>query len=178
MSNTLAISPFHLLLEGRQDRPVCCPPCSLHWPQIHLHSWAECALMSRKWRSRVITINWAYLQTMFFCTPKIFCILKPFNQISGLTVNPAKSRALNITRAPETLTHFTKTFPFNWSTYFIKYLGVNLTPHYDSLYGANYITHVTQIDGPPHVLVHAAYLLVGKNSRCQNDRPLENPLTI
>ncbi|KAM9311579.1 rap guanine nucleotide exchange factor 6-like [Gastrophryne carolinensis] len=70
--------------------------------------------------------------------PCLFKDLDSFSRISGLQINSAKSQALNVS-LPDNVLHTVKaSFDFHWQAKFIKYLGIQLTSEYASLYGANY----------------------------------------
>ena len=70
--------------------------------------------------------------------PAIYSLLDNFSEVSGLKVNMAKSRALNVS-LPETMVSLLKNeYKFSWNNSSIKYLCINLTPNFESLYLANY----------------------------------------
>lgn len=65
-------------------------------------------------------------------------ILSQFSLISGLRVNLDKTVALNVTLAPDLVTHPQTHFPFQWTSSHIDYLGIQLTPSCSSLFLSNY----------------------------------------
>lgn len=65
-------------------------------------------------------------------------LLERFWEFSGLRVNVSKSAALNISVSPDLLKRLQTSFSFTWSTKYIPYLGINLTPRFDLLFYNNY----------------------------------------
>lgn len=70
--------------------------------------------------------------------PNLLVLLTQFGKISGLQVNPEKSKALNISLPLPLLQNLQQTFQYQWEPYKLPYLGVFLTRDYFSLYEANY----------------------------------------
>lgn len=68
-------------------------------------------------------VSWPYLQFISrFGSPNLFWILDKFAIITGLEVNQAKSRALNVSLPQQELNHLQDHFPFTWSTSSMPYL--------------------------------------------------------
>lgn len=75
-------------------------------------------------------------------------ILRPICAISGLLVNPQKSKALNIFIPSSLLPHLQQALPFSWSPRYHSYLGINLTANPNTLYSTYYpaiLTHLTNL---------------------------------
>ncbi|KAM9308203.1 uncharacterized protein PAF06_012368 [Gastrophryne carolinensis] len=71
--------------------------------------------------------------------PNLLQLMGTFARVSGLQVNTAKSRALNINLAPETARQLQLDYDFQWENRAIKYLGVSITNSYDTLFAANFV---------------------------------------
>lgn len=91
--------------------------------------------------SPIFPIAFLYMLMMFFCIYNILIILCPLSwslltlsigTLSGYKINYDKSLPLNV--PPDIITHF----PFHISYTGFKYLGIFVTPIFDSLCHANY----------------------------------------
>lgn len=71
-------------------------------------------------------------------TPNILQLLHKFEQVSGLHVNMAKSKTLNISTLLNLVDRLKSYFPFSWSYPFMPYLGIHLTASIDLLSKNNY----------------------------------------
>lgn len=87
----------------------------------------------------------------YISTLTLFIILYPFAQVSGLKVNQAKYKALNLTLPLTVLGTLQASFPFTWRAQSLTYLSVHLTNNCDSYYQANYTS------------MHQRYLFYYKN---------------
>lgn len=102
----------------------------------------------------VININYVCLQmnVLLFLTspitsaPTLLNVLSKFKQVSGLSINPHKSKALNISLTPTIQTQLLHSLPFTWSTTFISYLGINFTANPLELYTTNYPLMLSQLN--------------------------------
>lgn len=70
--------------------------------------------------------------------PNMWKLLNSFGDISGLKVNNAKSKALNISLGLDMRKELQKHFQFKWEQSKLKYLGMYLTHSWDTMYAANY----------------------------------------
>ena len=70
--------------------------------------------------------------------PEVYSLMDEFSLVSGLAVNIAKSRALNVSLTESTVSLLKERYRFKWDASYIKYLGINLTPNIQNLYLANY----------------------------------------
>lgn len=85
-----------------------------------------------------------FLTSPLLSSPTLVDILSKFGQISGLTINPQKSKALNISIPSVLQTQLHESLPFAWSTTHISYLDINFTAHPKDLYAMNYPPLLTQ----------------------------------
>lgn len=69
--------------------------------------------------------------------PNLYQELALFTMISGLTVNHAKSQALNLTLEDGTVNSLQQNFPFKWQNTAFSYLVIYLTHSIDLLYHKN-----------------------------------------
>lgn len=66
--------------------------------------------------------------------PNLLFLLDTLASLSGLHVNPTKSKAMSINISPSELTALKTAFPFHW----LSSLGIRLTPTYEGLYQVNF----------------------------------------
>lgn len=70
--------------------------------------------------------------------PNLHTELDKYGELSRYKMNASKSMALPLKVPEKELLHLQSEFPYNWERISLKYLGVNLTPSFDSLYQANF----------------------------------------
>lgn len=78
--------------------------------------------------------------------PNLHALLKEFSFLSGYNINTNKTEALPILISPSDLTTLQQNYSYNWCTKSLKYLGINLTASYSSLYQANFPSLFRDID--------------------------------
>lgn len=66
--------------------------------------------------------------------------LQLFGHISNFKINYTKSELLPINLPEALAANLRQAFPFSWAKYSIKYLGVQLTDRFKTLYSANFLT--------------------------------------
>lgn len=69
--------------------------------------------------------------------PNLLSLLDTFGSLSGLHVNPSKSKALSVNISSPVLTDLKTAFPFQWYSS-LSYLGIRHTSTYAGLYQANF----------------------------------------
>lgn len=71
--------------------------------------------------------------------------LDRYSLLSGYKINTSKTEALPLNIPDRTLSHLMQSFDYSWKTSTLKYLGVNLTSTYNTLYKANFPPLYTSI---------------------------------
>ncbi|XP_077321582.1 uncharacterized protein LOC143955402 [Lithobates pipiens] len=70
--------------------------------------------------------------------PNLHKELDAYSLLSGYKINSSKTEALPLNMTPRTLSTLSHSFHYAWKTSSLKYLGVHLTPSYETLYKANF----------------------------------------
>lgn len=65
-------------------------------------------------------------------------VLKHFGTLSNFKFNYTKSEILPIQLSSSLTSSFQAAFPFAWAKSSLKYMGIQLTDRFDTLYAANY----------------------------------------
>lgn len=71
--------------------------------------------------------------------PNLHKVLDEYSIVSGYKINTSKTEALSMNCPPEMLNALTSTYPYSWRNTSLKYLGINLTTSYHSLYAHNFV---------------------------------------
>ncbi|CAI9572176.1 unnamed protein product, partial [Staurois parvus] len=82
--------------------------------------------------------------------PNLQQVLERFSLISGLCINLNKTVALNITLASDLVSRLQSHFPNKWASSSLEYLGIRLTPTYDSLFASNYYPLLRSVSSLMH----------------------------
>lgn len=77
--------------------------------------------------------------------PNLMRELKSFGHVSNFKINFSKSEILPITIPIKMATGLQQTFPFSWAKTSIKYLGIQLTNRFDTIYSANFPTLLSMV---------------------------------
>ena len=77
--------------------------------------------------------------------PNLHVELDRYSALSGYKINNSKTEALPLNIPHRTLSALSQSFGYAWKTSALKYLGVYLTPSYDTLYKANFPQLYTSI---------------------------------
>ncbi|XP_068116266.1 uncharacterized protein [Hyperolius riggenbachi] len=78
--------------------------------------------------------------------PNLLQLIDSFEKISGFKINPEKTEALPLFLTEAELSSLKSHFPFKWKKDSIRYLGVNITKSYATLYGSNFPPLLKQIE--------------------------------
>lgn len=70
--------------------------------------------------------------------PPLHPHLTQFSPLSGYKINTSKTEAMPLHIPPDVLSSLQKLYPYWWCPHTLKYLGIQITPTYSSLYLANY----------------------------------------
>lgn len=62
--------------------------------------------------------------------------LDHYSSLLGYRMNTSKTEALSLNIPYQMLSHLSQSFNYSWRTSTLRYLGVNLTSSYDTLYKA------------------------------------------
>lgn len=66
--------------------------------------------------------------------PSLHDLLSAYGSLSGYKVNMSKNEALPVLLPPDLLSTLQKAYPYRWCSSSLKYLGVQLTSMYSSLF--------------------------------------------
>lgn len=78
------------------------------------------------------------LSSLITSLPKLYAIIQPVLEISGLKINHNKSRALNLSLQRSTQIALEQFHQFIWEPEVLSYLGIRLTSSIQTLYKQNY----------------------------------------
>lgn len=70
--------------------------------------------------------------------PNLQAELDLYRSLSGYKINATKSEALPINIPAQEIQHLQQCFPYHWNDLSLKYLGIQITSSYSTLYRANY----------------------------------------
>lgn len=86
-----------------------------------------------------------FMSSLHISAPNLIRKRDHFAHISGLTINPQKSNAKNIS-LPLVIEQLAQTsLPFSWSNTHLSYLGINLTPSISDIFTDNFPPILRQI---------------------------------
>lgn len=78
------------------------------------------------------------LTNLHITLPNLQVLLQSFGSLSGYKVNSHKTEALPIHVPPDLLSSLKANYQYHWRDSSIRYLGINITTSYPSLYAANF----------------------------------------